>query len=372
MSTQKRRKSLSLIEELLAAPEEYSFVQAARLIQQAALLADAGSNTATNFVAGFTPPAKEAIRFSTKQGLLFPTSEIASIKAKTNAMGTHQHQVDVNFMGLTGSLGVLPYHYTEMLLKRLKLKDESMQRFFDLFNHRTISLFYQASTKYSLPIQYEKSHLGQKKGRDNHTQALLSLIGLGTPHLTNRLLTKDESLLQYCGHLSQQLKSASSLSKMLQQHFSVPIKIKEFVGEWLELIDDVRSRLPSAKMPLGQNNCLGKSAMLGRKGWFAQGKVSIVIGPLNNDQLHNFSPGTTTLSAMNELVKLYLGSEYDYDFKILIKKSTVPSKVALSSSNRPSIGWNTWLSSKPQYCYNMDETVEISISSGRLQSPEQH
>jgi hypothetical protein len=117
---------------------------------------------------------------------------------------------------------------------------------------------------------------------------------------------------------------------------------------------------------------MGKSAMLGRKGWFTQGKISIIIGPLNNDQLERFSPDTSTLSAMNELVQLYLGTEHDYEFKIRIKKSTIPAKVALSGANQPRIGWNTWLSSKPQYSYSTEETVDISISSGRLQSPKRH
>jgi type VI secretion system protein ImpH len=275
-------------------------------------------------------------------------------------------------MGLTGSLGVLPFHYTEMLLKRLKLKDKSMQHFFDLFNHRTISLFYQASTKYSLPLQYEKNKLGRRQRQDNHSQALLSLIGLGTAHLNNRLITNDESLIQYSGHLTQQIRTASGLSQILQQHFSVPVKIKEFVGEWIELIDDVRSRLPSKRSSLGQNNCLGKSAMLGCKGWFVQGKISIIVGPLNNDQLERFSPDTSTLSAMNELVQFYLGTEHDYEFKIRIRKSTIPAKVALTASNQPRLGWNTWLSSKPNYSLNTEETIDISVSSGRIQSPKRH
>ena len=43
-------------------------------------------------------------------------------------------------------------------------------------------------------------------------------------------------------------------------------------AEWQDLIDDVRTMLPSKIHPSGRNNCLGRSVMLGHKGWFAQGK----------------------------------------------------------------------------------------------------
>ena len=37
----------------------------------------------------------------------------------------------VNFMGLTGPMGVLPYCYTELILERLKAKDQALQSFLE-------------------------------------------------------------------------------------------------------------------------------------------------------------------------------------------------------------------------------------------------
>ena len=37
----------------------------------------------------------------------------------------------VNFMGLTGPMGVLPYAYTELILERLRAKDKSLQSFLE-------------------------------------------------------------------------------------------------------------------------------------------------------------------------------------------------------------------------------------------------
>lgn len=55
----------------------------------------------------------------------------------------------INFMGLTGPSGALPTRYTEMLLeRRLQHRDQTAHHFFDLLNHRLITLFYQAWRKH--------------------------------------------------------------------------------------------------------------------------------------------------------------------------------------------------------------------------------
>lgn len=362
MSSTRRRKTLSVVEQLAQAPHHFAFLQAVALLQRHALRQGKGVNP----IGGFVPPESEAVRFVTNQSLSFPGAEIESVSATTNVAGRERWDVAVNFMGLSGSLGVLPYHYTELILQRLKMKDESLLTFFDLFNHRTISLFHEASTKYRLAHAYEKSAVGDEAGKDSHTQALLALIGLGTANLGERLFTRDEALLHYSGLLSQQIRTSSGLRQMLQHHFNVPITIREHIGQWQELIDDVRTRLPNGKRAPGQNNRLGKSAMLGRKGWLVQGKFRVIIGPLNGTQLQEFAPGNKVLKAMDEIVRFYSGIEYDYEFIIQIKRSELPFQVKLDSRNPPVMGWNSWLPQKKNRQKGSDEIVEISVYSGRL------
>ena len=84
-------------------------------------------------------------------------------------------------MGLTGPQGVLPLPYSALVVERMRERDTSMRDFFDIFNHRMISLFYQAWEKYRFTIPYERGE------RDRFSHHLLALIGLGTPGLQNRL-----------------------------------------------------------------------------------------------------------------------------------------------------------------------------------------
>lgn len=370
MSTKGWRKNTSVTRKVTEAPYDFQFLQAIRLLERSAVFEkeNSQSNISCNPVARFTPPSSESIRFKTSQSLAFSSSEIDNVQRVNKHSGLAQWEMIVNLMGLTGSMGVLPFHYTELILKRQKQKDESMERFFDLFNHRTLSLFFQASVKYNLPLHYERNrlHYASKNQHEPQTKALLSLIGLGTSGLNNRLYTKDESLIFYSGLLTQQVRTSTGLKQILRSHFKIPVEIDQFVGQWQDLIDDVRTKLPDNFNPDGRNVCLGRSAMLGKKGWFAQGKIHIILGPLNKQQLAAFAPGTYALKALNELVRMYVGMENDYEFIIRIKRKDIPDKIRLGKKEPAIIGWNTWLSNRPITPEDRNKTLDISVSAGRL------
>ena len=369
MPTSSRRKNTSVIQGLLTRPFDYSFKQAVRLLERAAAFySGIGPAPSKNPVARYTPPSSEVVRFHSRQSLSFPAAEISNIDDQPSASGANQWHMQVNFLGLTGSNGVMPYHYSELVLKRLKIKDKSMMNFFDLFNHRLISLFYQASVKYHLPLEHERKRLQAPLGTegDSPTKILLALIGLGTNGLNQRLYTKDDSLLFYSGLFTKKVRTSTGLKQIIFNHFNIPVQIKEFIGQWQELIDDVRTRLPGLAIPRGQNNQLGKSVMLGRKGWFAQGKIQIILGPLTAQQLHTFAPGTSTLKALNEIVKLYINFEHDYDFVMRIRRSDLPGAMRLFRDKPPILSWNSWLTPSQDQDGGSRAIVDIPVSARRL------
>jgi len=173
---------------------------------------------------GFTSSRREALRFRVHNSLAFPASQIDSVD-----WGGDMPAMSVNFMGLTGPMGVLPYVYTELILTRVRARDRALADFFDIFNHRMISLFYQAWEKYRSSVAYERD------GKDRVSKYLMSLIGLGTDGLQSRMLVRDDSLLFYSGLLSLQPRSAVALRGVLQDYFGVPVEVEQFVGAWQPL-----------------------------------------------------------------------------------------------------------------------------------------
>lgn len=375
MSTSGRRKNTSVIARLTGETRKFSFVQAVRLLERSAVFGNRANTESRNALepGRFAPPTKESIRFSNNNGLAFPESEVAAIEEQSSGSSNRLWKLVTNFIGLTGAMGVLPFHYSELILKRLKKRDRAMASYLDLFHHRTTSLFYQASIKYRLPLQYESTRLDREPDKkrngeylDNHTFALLSCIGLSSGHLTNRSQIPDEALIYYGGLLSLQVRTADGLRQIIQDYFGVPVSIEEFVGQWQELIDDVRTRLPFPGHPLGQNACLGRNSMLGKRGWFAQGKVRIAIGPLTQDQHQSFAPGGKGMQALNDVSRAYLGNEREYEFEVLVNRKDINTRVALSKEEPPIMGWSTWLSGEQgERTQNNQNLMKITVSSNR-------
>ena len=83
---------------------------------------------------------------------------------------------------------MLPHHYTELLIQRIRERDDSLRDFLDLFHHRLISLFYRAWEKYRLPVAYERSRLhDSEREPEPITGGLYCLVGHGTSGLRGRL-----------------------------------------------------------------------------------------------------------------------------------------------------------------------------------------
>src|SRR5713101_2915251 len=127
-------------------------------------------------------------------------------------------RVVINFMGLAGPSGVLPLYYAELIVERIRQKDRAMLGFLDIFNHRMISLFYQAWEKYRFTIAYERGE------RDRFSHHLMDLIGVGTKLLEDRLSVRDDSLLFYAGLLAMHARSAAALQRILSDYFDVPVE----------------------------------------------------------------------------------------------------------------------------------------------------
>ena len=198
-------------------PYLFEFFQAVRLLER--FLPDKVG------VGKFAPPSAEVARFQANSTLAFPASEIQALTWPEKG----PVEMKVNFMGLTGPEGVLPLNYTVFLAERARAGDSSAADLFDIFNHRIISLFFQAWEKYRFWIAYERGD------RDQFSHHLLDLIGLGTRGLQDRQAVPDDSLLYYSGLLAQHPRSAVALEQILNDYFEVPVEVEQFAGGWYRL-----------------------------------------------------------------------------------------------------------------------------------------
>jgi len=254
----------------------------------------------------------------------------------------------VSFMGLTGPAGVLPQHYTVRLIRALRNRDLATRDFFDLFNHRLISLFYRVAEKHRFPLGFERTRFGagDSRGRreDGVTAALYSLVGLGSPAMRGRMAVDDESVVHYSGHYSRRTRSAVGLALMLEDRFGVKARMLQFQGQWLMLDPADRSMMPSARHPEGMNNQLGVSMIAGDRVWDVQSRFRVQLGPLTLKEFSRFTPMGDALAPMCAMIRLFVGPEFDFDVQPILKADEVPqSKLGGAPTSGARLGWTTWM-----------------------------
>ena len=285
-------------------------------------------------------PAQEVVRFRSHTSLSFPASQIYDITRPGDADGPAE--MTVAFMGLTGPAGVLPRHYTELLLERMRRKDHALREFLDLFNHRFISLFYRAWEKYRAAIGYEQT-ASSGEDADPLSLCLFDLMGMGTKGLRGRLAVEDESHLFYAGLMTQHPRSASALEGLLTAYFEVPVRTIQFAGQWLPLSEEDRSRLGA-----GEANCaLGVNAVLGTRVWDQQSKFALRVGPLAYGDYCRLLPSGTAFRPLVQLTRFFVGQEFDFDIQLVLRAAEVPRcRLGETGPNAPRLGWSTWLKSR--------------------------
>lgn len=318
-------------------PYRFDFFQAVRLLSRIAASREP--------VGRFSNPDDEVARFTAHPSVAFPASQVQSLERRDDGPS----RMAVNFMGLTGPLGVLPLPYSQLMLERLRAKDTALRDFVDLFHHRIISLFYQAWEKYRFPIPYERGEM------DLFSRHLLALLGLGTAGLEGRQEIPDDSLLFYSGLFSMHARSAAGLRQILMDYFEVPVAVEQFVGAWYPVEQESRCALGEDEEFSGQ---LGLGAVVGDEVWDQQSRVRLQLGPLTMEQYQDFLPGGDACRRLRAMAGFYLGDEFDVEVQLILRREEVPvCELKAEGAPAPRLGWTSWIRSAAEFDRDPADTV---------------
>lgn len=343
MGTEDGNPFTYLVKRFKAAPERFDFFQAVRLIQNAFLQR---KRIEDRHLLGDEARLPESIvRFTSVQSLAFSASEISKIRPRLDTESIAGFEMSVLFMGLTGPNGVLPAHYTSLVIERChtRNKDYALRDFLDLFNHRAISLFYQAWQKYRLPFAYEKNRLSHRK-QDDVTTALLSLTGHGVRGLQNRSSFRDELLIYYGGLFASQSRNACGLEQLLSSFYQVRIEVEQFCERWIYLAAENQSCFPSRNRRLQGNVELGRTAVVGARVRDCQSLFRVLVGPMTWVQFLKLLPGMSQMESLVQLIHRYVGGDLDFEVQLRLSGERIPPmKFGLDHPNPMFLGQTTWL-----------------------------
>lgn len=338
MAAARGRQSPPLAESLFENASLFDFFQAVRLLERGAEDAQGGARRPVGLDAN---PEEEIVRFMAVASLAFPPASIGKLEADP-AGG--QPRMVTTFFGLIGPQGVLPQHYSTLVIQRLRERDATLRDFLDLFHHRLVSLFYRAWEKHRHYVGWERRRRTSAGGEDLLTTALLSLVGLGVEGLRERLKIDDDAVVFYAGHFAHQPRSMSALEGLLADSFEAPLTVEPFQGRWLYLADDDCSRFSSPADPQGRHCRLGQDLIVGQRVWDVRSKFRIRVGPVGYSDFADFMPSGDRLLPLCQMTRLYVGPEYEFDVQVVLRRDEARGCILGEQSY---LGWNTWTRSRP-------------------------
>lgn len=272
-------------------------------------------------------PSQEPLRLGQEPSSFFAPSTIARLEKARRKGGP---KLVIHSFGLFGPNGPMPLVMTEYVHERaIHHGDRTLIEFADIFHHRLTLLFYRAWADAQSTVSLDRPQ------DEKFTRHAASTVSYGLAATRNRDEVPDHARLNHAGHLVRQTRNAEGLARILANFFLVPAAIEEFVGRWLPLPRDQRSRLGA-----NRGSRLGMDLVAGNAVWDRQHRFRVRLGPMTRSSYDDLLPPGTGHRQLLDWVRSYIGIEMDWDVRLVLRRADVP-QARLGSDTR--LGWTTWL-----------------------------
>jgi type VI secretion system protein ImpH len=273
--------------------------------------------------------SSDSFRYSVNPALSFPPSDIEQLSFVIREGMHPQVALMLNLLGLHGAGSPLPAYFTEYVAQHADEQD-ALRDFFDIFNHRLITLLYSIWRKYRYYAQYEVH------AADRLSSRFFGFIGMGHQELRKAKQLRWPRLMAYVGLIAFNGEAAGSLESILRHYFShEAISIVPCINRWVAVPYDQQTRL-------GESNFLaGEDFILGDEVPDQTGKFRIRIEKLTWERFNSFLPSGENFSELQTLVKFVLRSRLDFDVELRL----LPEEIrpwCLEAENECRLGWSTW------------------------------
>ncbi len=323
MAIKARPQTDDLIESLSQSPYRYGFYQALRLLEAA--------HPDKPKIGKSRLLKDDPIRIGQSPSLEFASSTLSSCEPAGDSSAALLMQ---NFFGVFGPNGPLPLHITEHAFQRLHHHhDPTFCRFVDMFHHRLGTLFYRIWADAEPAMDFNHAQ------EQSFAKYVGSFLGIGTSNMQSRDALPDLAKLHLSGQFSNGPRHAEGLLAILQHLFEIPVKITEFVGEWLPLPDDACCYLGA----IDSVGSLGVDLVIGARVFECQNRFSLCFGPIDLIDFEAFLPHSSRIERLLACIRTYVGDQYSWEFRLILKKEEIPP---LKLGQYGQLGWTSWLNSK--------------------------
>lgn len=312
--------SKTLVEVITRQPWRFGFL---------ALMRRINANRSIDPVGTAMLPGAEPYRIGQKPSLLFAPSEIADAALKNGKLTIRHYG-----LGVLGPNGPLPIHVTEIAREREEQRrDPTLCNFLDVFQHRSLTLLFRAWARAQATVSLDRPE------QDRFSVYVSTLSGF--PQRRSRPWPLPvHARLSVAPHLARQPRNVGSLGSMVAHHFGVPVVINENLFHWMASEPEEHSLLGEERM----SSFLGEGAVLGEQMPDRMSRFQMVIGPLDIDDYHRFTPEGDDLLRLIACVRAFVGRQFTWELKLLIKPQSAPPALL---GGEHQLGWSSWLGESP-------------------------
>jgi type VI secretion system protein ImpH len=338
--------SLAHIKNVLEQIYKYDFASAVHVLEKISHLVQSTPLESSSLYA----QAYGNIQFKATVRHAPSATAISHAELRKMMNGNIQPILWVNFTGIAGIQGPLPLIYTERVFRNMRNKDYAFASFLDMFNHRVAKLTYdlqQWIPGYSACAP-ENSQLGKiilalggleqldvaRTKSLSHNDSAAS-NDLGEHEVPSILRQNARYLITYKTLFVRKVRSAAVLEQILQNFFSINVRVSEFAPTWVLLRDEDITRL-------GGPYTLGKDTFLGNRVWRYNKSVKITIKnvPLSLYESFNCHADKVNWKHLQQLTLMFLQTNVNVRYLIQLQRNSKKPTIVGGQHN---LGFNTWL-----------------------------
>lgn len=266
----------------------------------------------------------DRIRVAPLLDLNYPRTEVANVERGYDQHGKLYFSMQVNLMGLYGSLSPLPKFVTEELLQAVSRDEWGAKLFLDVIHQHLFGLLYRAQTRYLPHYQTPKSITNQ--------HMILSLGGLSNSPWFAAFPDK-AFILRNINVFRHRRGTVNGLKQLLGGLFQVKrVSVSQ--------CEERHIAMPKSQQLKLSNNakCLGQTSILGHRLLDVEGKLTVMLDGVTKRIFNQWLMSPEHRHTLAEMIREFVGTPAI----IWLSLKIVPESTTIIDHYQ-CLGLNTWL-----------------------------
>ncbi|MEI6486840.1 MAG: type VI secretion system baseplate subunit TssG [Sphingomonadales bacterium] len=298
-------------------------------------------------------PGQEAVELAHVADFSFPRTTVAGWQPDGR-----RPTLQTRHLGLTGPMGPLPLHLTEIAIyERARRGPKPFNQFLDLLAARPLQQFYRAWANAHPAANAARpgddlfaAYIGAVTG----VTELAFLVPETRPDMADSGHFDGWRKLPYGGHLAS-LRSPSAIAALLSDLLGRKVTVREAVGRWHEVPPHQRSRLGRSDTSLGQG------ATLGGRFWTVEYDVGFAIRARSMADLYDLLPGGRSHQLLAEAARASLPHHINWRAHVAISEHLIqPARLGGKADDGAlptRLGWTSWMAPRGRARSRHDLTI---------------